>query len=139
MDDDEDDRLVFSMALKTLGGYYELLSFEDGNKLMDYIEKVGNDLSTIIFLDLNMPRISGIECLKLLQKKLKLDDSFITIYSTSSSEKDIAAAYQNGANGYLKKPTCFNKLQNLINKVISVGNTNKGQQLPKDQFVLNSD
>lgn len=136
VDDDEDDRLVFSMALNTLGVHYELLLFEDGQKLMAYMEEKGRELSSIIFLDLNMPTISGIECLRLLRDNLKLKDSFVTIYSTSSSEKDVSAAYKNGAHGYLKKPSCFNRLQNLLNKAINVGVLNKGKQLPKEQFLI---
>jgi CheY-like chemotaxis protein len=137
VDDDEEERMFFSEALQELKVEAELLLFENGHKLMDYMAKF-DQISVHIFLDLNMPKLSGLECLKKLRELSQSNNSFITIYSTSSSHQDIENAYVNGANCYLKKPSTFKDLKKLIQKAIDEGYSNNGKQLPRDNFFLNN-
>jgi len=137
VDDDIDDRDMFAEAFEDLKVKAELLLFEDAQKFIEYLAKIERHLPTYVFLDLNMPVLSGMDCLKMLREKLEINDIFITIYSTSSSQHDIETAYLNGANGYLKKPTSFHELKDLIRKAIMAGFSNNGKQLKKEEFVLN--
>lgn len=137
VDDDEDDRDLFAEAFENLKVQAELLLFESGQELLDRIDEIEGSIPTYIFLDLNMPYISGMEVLKRLRKTLGLEHFFVTIYSTSSSESDINSAYRNGANGYLMKPSSFNQLKALIARTLTVGSEIGGKQLPKDKFLLN--
>jgi CheY-like chemotaxis protein len=63
-DDDEDDRLIFKDALEEVKVKTRVTIVNDGVQLMDYLLQADNELPSIIFLDLNMPGKSGMECLQ---------------------------------------------------------------------------
>src|SRR6476660_5898905 len=87
VDDDADDRKTFSDALSDLRMQTNLTLLEDGRNLLEYLEK--NKRPDILFLDLNMPYKSGVDCLREIREHNKFDDLSIAIYSTSSTDKDI--------------------------------------------------
>lgn len=136
VDDDEDDRDLFAEALASLNLKADLVQFKNGHEFLNYIKKVDKSLNIHVFLDLNMPIISGIEVLKQLRKTLKLEHILVTIYSTSSSPNDVENAYTYGAIGYLRKPSCFNELQKMIYKAIKLSLLHNGKQVAKEHFVL---
>lgn len=121
-DDDESDRLIFIEAFSEIRIKADVVALHDGKQLMEYLDKNKVDLPAIIFLDLNMPRKSGVECLKEIRATKKFKDIPIAIYSTSSSKNDIEESFQYGANVYLKKPSDFNKLKEALYKVVSSAN-----------------
>ena len=88
-DDDEDDRTFFNEALQELKMNNKLTLFKDGKELMDYLEQPDIKLPHVLFLDLNMPGKTGIDCLKEIRANVRFKEVSIAIYSTSSSEKDI--------------------------------------------------
>ena len=118
-DDDENDRQDFKEALEESKMETSLFSVNDGVELMDYLLHEENELPTLLFLDLNMPRKSGMECLNEIKNIPRLKDIVIAIYSTSSSEKDIEQTFYSGANVYMKKPNDFGKLKELLNKIVT--------------------
>lgn len=136
VDDDEDDRDLFAEAFQSLNLKSDFVQFKNGQELLDYIKEIDHSIATLVFLDLNMPIISGMEVLKQLRKTLNINDVFITIYSTSSSQKDVENAYNFGANGYLRKPSNFQHLCKLIYKAIDTVTTNRGNEMAKEEFVL---
>jgi len=121
-DDDESDRLIFIEAFSEIRIKADVVALHDGKQLMEYLDKNNVDLPAIIFLDLNMPRKTGVECLKEIRATKKYKDIPIAIYSTSSSKNDIEESFQYGANVYLKKPSDFNKLKEALYKVVSSAN-----------------
>jgi len=118
-DDDENDRMNFKEALEESKMDTSLVSVNDGAALMEYLLKEDTKLPTLLFLDLNMPRKSGLECLKEIKTISKLRNIVIAIYSTSSSEKDIEQTFYCGANVYMKKPNDFGKLKELLHKIVT--------------------
>ena len=88
-DDDEDDRLIFREAINEVKVKTKLTVVNDGVQLMDYLQQTEDELPHIVFLDLNMPRKGGIECLRDIRNDPKLSNLSIAIYSTSASEEDI--------------------------------------------------
>lgn len=117
-DDDDDDRLLFKLAIEELAVSTEMFFFKNGQELMDYLNLPGTTLPNLIFLDLNMPFKNGMQCLKEIRQTTALKDIAIAIYSTSSSEKDIEETFVNGANIYINKPPNFSTLCDVIEKVI---------------------
>lgn len=118
-DDDEEDRDFFQYAILDLKIDYNLLLFSSGQELIDYLNN-DNDIPDIVFLDLNMPGMSGFEALE----KIRADKKFnkipvIAIYSTSSNEADKLRSLQYGANTFITKPNNFSELKKLLNSVIS--------------------
>lgn len=135
-DDDEDDRLFFREAFEEVKINYNFTAFNDGEQLMDYLNKKENPLPDIIFLDLNMPRKSGIECLKEIRSDQRLKKISVAIYSTSSSEQDIEDTFVSGANVYIKKPNDFNMLKKILSDVVHINWQYITDGLSKDSFIL---
>ena len=136
-DDDEDDRLFFKDAFEEIKIKTELLTFNDGVELMDYLNNMDYKLPHILFLDLNMPRKSGLECLIEIKQNDRFKDLSIAIYSTSSSEKDIEETFVRGANVYIKKPNDFLLLKKILSEVISINWQYHTNNLNKENFLLN--
>lgn len=119
-DDDEDDRTFFSEAITELKMDNKLTLFKDGKDLMDYLVLPDIKLPHILFLDLNMPGKTGIDCLKEIRANTRFKDVSVAIYSTSSSEKDIEDTFIEGANIYIKKPNDFSMLKKVIKDVVNM-------------------
>jgi len=133
-DDDEDDRTFFSEAMTELKMNNKLTLFNDGKDLMDYLTDPEITLPHILFLDLNMPYMSGFECLKMIRANNRFRDVSIAIYSTSSSEKDIEETFIEGANIYIKKPNDFTKLKKVIKEVLNINWQFHSSGLNKETF-----
>lgn len=119
-DDDKSDRANFIDAFEELKMKTNVFTVKDGVELMDYLTKNETPVPYILFLDLNMPRKNGHECLKEIRKNEKLKHIIVVIYSTSSSEKDIEETLINGANVYLTKPNDFSTLKQVLDKILRV-------------------
>lgn len=136
-DDDEDDRMFFKEAMQEIKVKTNIAFVNDGAQLMDYLNHPGNTLPNVVFLDLNMPVKSGLECLVEIRRNNRLKDLSIVIYSTSSSEEDIEEAFVNGANIYIKKPNDFSLLKSSLSKVININWQYHTLGLKKENFLLN--
>ena len=119
-DDDEDDRMFFTDAFDELKINTVVNTVNDGVALMNFLNDPESILPNIIFLDLNMPLKSGIECLKEIKNEPRFKDIVIAIYSTSSSEEDIENTFVLGANIYIKKPSNFGKLKEVLSEVVTL-------------------
>ncbi|MFL9832151.1 response regulator [Flavobacterium sp. ARAG 55.4] len=135
-DDDEDDRMFFTDAFDELKINTVVNTVNDGVALMNFLYDPESILPNIIFLDLNMPLKSGIECLKEIKAEPKFKDIVIAIYSTSSSEEDIENTFVLGANIYIKKPSNFGKLKQVLSEVVTLNWQYITSGLNKDNFLL---
>jgi CheY-like chemotaxis protein len=135
-DDDEDDRMLFKEAIDEISIKTKLTMFNNGQELMDYLNLPNVALPDLVFLDLNMPIKSGMQCLKEIRCNPGLKDVTVAIYSTSSSESDIEDTFVNGANIYLNKPNNFNKLQESIQKVLQINWQYHTSNLNRDNFLF---
>lgn len=135
-DDDEDDRMFFTDAFDELKINTVVNTVNDGVALMNFLNDAESILPNIIFLDLNMPLKSGIECLKEIKSDMRFKDIVIAIYSTSSSEEDIENTFVLGANIYIKKPNHFGKLKDVLSEVVTLNWQYITSGLDKDNFLL---
>ncbi|WP_322549635.1 response regulator [Flavobacterium psychraquaticum] len=135
-DDDVDDRLFFEDAFDELKINTSVSTCNDGVELMEYLTNPETILPNILFLDLNMPRKNGFECLLEIRADKKFDDIAIAIYSTSSSEDDIENTFVHGANIYIKKPSDFNTLKKVLSEVVTLNWQYHTSGLNKDNFLL---
>ena len=135
-DDDEDDRLFFTDAFDELGMNTKVNTYNDGVDLMNYLNEEDAVLPQVLFLDLNMPKKSGIECLIEIKANNKMSEIAIAIYSTSASEKDIEETFVLGANIYIKKPSNFKQLKKVLSEVVSINWQYHTNSLNKDNFLL---
>ena len=135
-DDDEDDRLFFTDAFEELKISTKVQTYNDGSELMEYLNSEDAILPEILFLDLNMPKKNGIECLKEIKANDKFSDIAIAIYSTSSSEEHIEETFVTGANIYIKKPNDFETLKKVLSNVVTINWQYQTSGLNKDNFLL---
>ena len=135
-DDDEDDRLFFTEAFDELRINTKVQTFNDGVALMDYLNNDDSILPNVLFLDLNMPRKNGVECLLEIKQNKKLNDIAIAIYSTSSSEDHIEETFINGANIYIKKPNDFEKLKKILSEIVTINWQYHTSGLNKENFLM---
>lgn len=135
-DDDEDDRLFFVDAFEELRVNTKVKTLNDGVELINYLTQDGVQLPNVLFLDLNMPRKNGLECLKEIKANPKFDDIAIAIYSTSASEDDIENTFVQGANIYIKKPDDFATLKKILSEVVTLNWQYHTNGLNKDNFLL---
>lgn len=136
-DDDADDRLFFKDAFDEIKIKTVVSMVNDGVELMEYLVRPGIILPHVLFLDLNMPRKTGMDCLKEIKQIDRLKDIAIAIYSTSSSEDDIEETFVNGANVYIKKPSDFAALKKILSEVITTNLQYQTSGLNRDNFILN--
>lgn len=118
VEDDSDDVYLFNQACKIVDDNIEVVSFADGENLIDYVQ--GNDCrGKLVFLDLNMPRLDGISCLKELTRLNKVNELIVIVCTTSSDPNDVHTSYQYGAKSYVTKPhnlqESISLIQNLVN------------------------
>ena len=97
---------------------------------------INSVLPNILFLDINMPKKNGVECLLEIKKNERFRDIAIAIYSTSSSEEHIEETFVNGANIYIKKPNDFQTLKKILSDVVTLNWQYHTSGLNKDNFLL---
>ncbi len=135
-DDDEDDRDFFQYAIDDLEINSNLLLFNSGAETIAYLDN-DNDIPDILFLDLNMPIMSGFQCLEKIRADVRFRKiPFIAIYSTSSSDADKKKSLQYGANAYITKPSDFSDLKDVLRRVLMTDWQAKGQPASLDAFVI---
>ncbi len=135
-DDDEDDRLLFRDAFEEIRLKTKVDTVNDGVELMAYLNRKEIILPHILFLDLNMPRKNGMECLSEIRRLDHLKDIAVAIYSTSASADDIEDTFVKGANVYIKKPSDFAKLREILQHVVSINWQYHTSGLNRDNFIL---
>jgi CheY-like chemotaxis protein len=135
-DDDQDDRLFFTDAFDELKIKTKVSTFNDGVELMNYLNNADSILPNVLFLDLNMPKKNGVECLLEIKKNEKFNDIAVAIYSTSSSEEHIEETFINGANIYIKKPSDFDTLKKILSEVVTINWQYHTSGLNKDNFLM---
>lgn len=134
-EDDADDRMFFQDALKQIAITTNLILANDGLELMSNLDVMEPPPPDVIFLDLNMPRKDGFQCLDEIRNTPKLKDIPIVIFSTTVNEDAVNKAYQYGATHYICKPTSFDLLIKIIEAVLSLEMCQKPQP-SKEKFVL---
>jgi CheY-like chemotaxis protein len=113
VDDDRDDRFFFSIAVKDLGTGFECIEAQHALDALEQLEKAER-LPDFIFLDLNMPQMTGKDFLALLKKDARFKEIPVIIYSTSDYWKDLEETNKLGASYYLTKTWDVLKLPELI-------------------------
>jgi len=134
-DDDMDDRMFFKMALKKVSVPTDLTTVEDGERLIQFLNQNQNNLPDVIFLDLNMPRKNGNECLLIIKQDKNLSHIPIVIYSTSLHDDVADELYKNGAHYYLQKPNVVD-LPGFIERVVTLLK-NTAERPSREAFIVN--
>ena len=99
-----------------------LISVEDGQEALDYLQRTGKykddnkfPMPNLILLDLRLPKVDGLEVLRTIKSDPALSSIPVVILTTSPAESDMVKAYKYNANSYLVKPVDFTKFNQLMN------------------------
>lgn len=135
VDDDEDDRQLFYEAVKYVSPEINLTLVTGGDELINLLDTL-TVTPDLIFLDLNMPGLSGIRCLEMIKSDERYQHIPIAIYSTSRIEQQINETYEKGANLYLRKLSSFSDMQKQIGGVLQMKKDQYMPQSPRESFLV---
>lgn len=121
VDDDQDDQLLFQEALLEADGTAVYISASDGVDLFEKLNAVELPTPDLIFMDINMPKKNGIDSLKELKRSERFKSIPVIMYSTSSSKEHQKECIENGAIGYVEKPSDFDQICAKIKSILYNG------------------
>ncbi len=128
VDDDADDLLFFFEALREIDPALVCAFANHGAEAIDLLEKVP-PLPSLIFLDLNMPRMSGIEFLEKIRPTHKTIP--VVMYTTSNNPEDEKRALAAGANHFLIKPTNFENIKAQLKNALEMDFSGSATKIPQ--------
>jgi two-component system response regulator len=124
IEDNPDDAALTIRSLKKLNLANRLVHLEDGAEALDFIfgsgKYAGQALSQtpkVIFLDINMPKVSGLEVLEKLRSADFSKTIPVVILTSSAEDPDIKRAYDLGANSYIVKPVDFDNFSKTVSEL----------------------
>jgi CheY-like chemotaxis protein len=134
IDNDEDDREIFALALHEIDSQ---LPFESAAGGLEALAKMNTDPTfspSVIFLDMNMPLMSGPQCLQAIRGMERFRDTPVYILSTTSDPFVREEVLQLGATDFLVKPCSFGDMVALLSSVIQLQNHDHEQAMDKDEL-----
>ena len=137
-DDDADDSILFQEILEELPLSTHLTKVSNGEQLMQFLNETKDQLPDVLFLDLNMPRKNGYDCLSEIKGSEKLKSVSVIIFSTAFEPQVISVLYAKGAQYYIRKPNSYWQLKNLIHQALILTETTNIEYPLQEKFVLSS-
>ena len=114
VDDDADDIFLFREVLSGVAPEINLRTASNGQEALEVLSREINHLPDLIFLDLNMPRMDGKQCLTELKNIDRLKGIPVIIYTTSSHSRDVEETMQLGAISFITKPSHIKDLKAIL-------------------------
>jgi CheY-like chemotaxis protein len=125
IDDDMDDIELFRDALEEVAPSISFQYSNDGSEAVRNLSERQDALPDLIFLDISMPTVSGLQCLASFKKDKQLKNLPVIMYTTSSQNREIRTAQALGASGFVTKPNDFKMLKRILTLIL---------QTPVDQL-----
>jgi CheY-like chemotaxis protein len=116
LEDDIVDVMTIKRAIKQLDISNELIVKENGEEGLDYLNQC-TELPGLIFLDLNMPKMNGIEFLGAIKPNKKWAQIPIVVLTTSKNDEDKLATFSKGISGYMIKPVDYAQFKDMIETI----------------------
>lgn len=120
IDDDPDDQEIFIICLDQLNSNVHCTANSDS---VDAITKLASDTTytpDFIFVDMNMPKMNGMECLKKLRSMDRLKNTQIYMYSTTADTPSVDESKRYGANDFIIKPAKTAELKEKLSAIFSI-------------------
>ena len=121
VEDTQQDELLILRALNKINLGNGVVVVRDGQQALDYLfregefaGRAGPDLPTVVLLDVNLPRVSGLEVLERLRADPRTRLLPVVILTSSDEEQDRLRSYENGANSFVRKPLNFAELAETV-------------------------
>ena len=121
VEDNEGDIVLTIEALNEARIINKISVARDGAEAIRFLNREqefrGGDLPDLILLDINLPRVDGMEVLSIIKNDAELKRIPVIMLTTSSSEKDILTSYDNHANCYITKPVDLNRFMDVVRTI----------------------
>lgn len=124
VEDNASDVALAQRAFRISGIGNELRVAEDGQQALDYLlcagaysDREALDVPLLVLLDLKLPRLGGLEVVRMMRADPRTRRIPVVILTSSLEENDIAAAYDNGANSYIRKPVVFEQFTDAVRQL----------------------
>lgn len=140
IEDSQNDIELFLNVVEWIDMGDQVRVFPDGREALEYLLGTGKyqaqapESPVVIFLDLKMPLMDGIEILKTLRENPRTITHPVVVFTSSNQDIDVMKSYQLGANSYVVKPVQFEKFAGTIRELINYWrNMNRPMTVQKDQ------
>jgi CheY-like chemotaxis protein len=130
VEDDNIDAMTVKRALKDLGESTLLVHSTNGEEAIQYLKNEVNEKPCIILLDLNMPKMNGIELLKIMKADEKLKRIPVIVLTTSREDRDVVESFKLSVAGYMVKPVDYEQFVETIRAISLYWNLS---QLPSER------
>jgi len=124
IEDDEIERLKFARVLQKNQYDHNLLEAENGEKALTILN-TNQVAPNLILLDLNMPKMNGLEFLQILKSNPALKYTPVVILSTSNNHSDLKKCYEIGIAGYIVKPLKYDEYVYKIKSLLEYWKNNE--------------
>ena len=129
VENDPDDRELMKLAFSEVEILHNLIVVSSGAEALNYLQRQSDNeefltgdrlessLPSLIILDLNLPKINGIEVLQRIRASPKTRILPVIMLSSSDEPQDLIDSYINGCNSYIRKPIHFTQLQTFVREI----------------------
>jgi CheY-like chemotaxis protein len=133
VEDDSVDAMTVKRAMRDLRVNNSVIHSVNGEEAMKYLNDPDTEKPFVILLDLNMPKMSGIEFLKIIKVNQNLKMIPIIVLTTSKEKRDVLDSFELGAAGYMIKPVDYGKFVEVLNTVMLYWNSS---ELPREECLI---
>lgn len=117
VEDDQVDAMTVKRALKEIKVTNPVEIVENGEEALEYLQNDGNQKPGIILLDLNMPKMNGIEFLNVAKQDDNLKNIPVIVLTTSKEEQDKLDSFKLGVAGYMLKPVDYQQFVEVMKAI----------------------
>ena len=117
IEDDNVDAMTVERAFKDIKVANPLVRTANGEEALDYLRAEDNGKPCVILLDLNMPKMNGVEFLKALKVDIELKKMPVVVLTTSNEEQDVMDSFELSAAGYMVKPVDYKKFVEAVRAI----------------------
>jgi len=117
VEDDMVDAMTVRRALKELQVTNPLTIRGNGEEALEFLNDPANEMPCIILLDLNMPRMNGIDFLKVIKQKENLRSIPVVVLTTSKADQDVGSTYDLSIAGYMVKPIDYRQFVEKLESI----------------------
>jgi CheY-like chemotaxis protein len=125
VEDNPTDKELISRALESSGIQNSVICVKDGLEAIRYLFGTGqyedrdpDDMPAIVLIDLNLPKIDGLEVLRRMRADYRTKLIPVAIFTSSIEEQDLINGYSLGANSYVRKPIGFAEFSTVIRELV---------------------
>jgi CheY-like chemotaxis protein len=117
VEDDHVDVMTIRRALKEIEVANSLVTVENGEMALSYLRDASSDRPCIIFLDLNMPIMNGLEFLQEAKADPALKAIPVIVLTTSEEQQDKVSSFNLGVAGYMAKPVDYRRFVEMMRSI----------------------